>query len=444
MSSTSSRSRPTSCCWPAAPTAATARSCCHNAAALGASALACPMVLAGNRNAADEAVSLLVAHGRGHRLRERDAGIQRARRRTGARGDPARLHRPHRPRQGHRSRAGRVRPGADADAGRRASKARGCSPTAAPERRASVRCWSSIRAARRPTSIRSPTASRRCAGVIPQGLPEPRVKRTVEGDLGMRHNAATIVEAVGVDAIAADAGSRDAARCRPARQDHPRRRAPAAEHRGDRARPGARLRRGAPGRRAPLRHRRDRLYRDRPGDRPARQGPVRVDVVIGTGGALVHSRDPGAVLRKTLASAGRSRFRCGRGSRSSCSTANTCLYACGLLGAVEPQAAFELALAHLEPIDSEIRMNAPAAPERAPPDALRGANRRRPFADMREANLARWPIGRRRRLRRGGRAAQGAAAAQAARLGDAAKRSRSGAASRSRAAASARSRCIAR
>src|SRR3546814_12577374 len=33
--------------------------------------------------------------------------------------------------------------------------------------------------------------------VIVQGLPEPYVKRTVEGDLGMRHNAAAIVETVG-------------------------------------------------------------------------------------------------------------------------------------------------------------------------------------------------------------------------------------------------------
>ena len=44
------------------------------------------------------------------------------------------------------------------------------------------------------------------AGVIPQGLPEPRVKRTVEGDLGMRHNIAAIVEAAGVGAIAAESG----------------------------------------------------------------------------------------------------------------------------------------------------------------------------------------------------------------------------------------------
>ena len=39
-------------------------------------------------------------------------------------------------------------------------------------------------------------------GVIQYGLPEPCVKRTVEGDLGMRHNARTIVEAAGFEAFA--------------------------------------------------------------------------------------------------------------------------------------------------------------------------------------------------------------------------------------------------
>ncbi len=34
-------------------------------------------------------------------------------------------------------------------------------------------------------------------GVIQKGLPEPYIKRTVEGDLGMRYNASTIVQAVG-------------------------------------------------------------------------------------------------------------------------------------------------------------------------------------------------------------------------------------------------------
>ena len=77
-----------------------------------------------------------------------------------------------------------------------------------------------------------------------------------------------------------------------------------------------------------------------------------LDVVIGTGGALVHSRDPHAVLLKALASSDeplslrprRPRFLLDR---------EYLLYACGLLGSVEPQAALELALAHLEPIDSE-------------------------------------------------------------------------------------------
>lgn len=72
----------------------------HNAAALGRSALACPVVLA-IRNAADEAVALLAGR-EADRGRSRDARIQRAAIDPGARGDPARVHRAHRPRQGHR------------------------------------------------------------------------------------------------------------------------------------------------------------------------------------------------------------------------------------------------------------------------------------------------------------------------------------------------------
>lgn len=45
-------------------------------------------------------------------------------------------------------------------------------------------------------------------GVLQHGLPEPRVKRTVEGDLGMRHNAQSIVDATGLDSIARRAGVR--------------------------------------------------------------------------------------------------------------------------------------------------------------------------------------------------------------------------------------------
>jgi len=40
------------------------------------------------------------------------------------------------------------------------------------------------------------------AGWIPRGLPEPYAKRTVEGDLGLRWNAASIVEAAGIARVA--------------------------------------------------------------------------------------------------------------------------------------------------------------------------------------------------------------------------------------------------
>jgi uncharacterized protein (TIGR01319 family) len=78
-----------------------------------------------------------------------------------------------------------------------------------------------------------------------------------------------------------------------------------------------------------------------------------VGAVIGTGGALVHSRDARAVMEMALADAAeplslrpkRPKLLLDR---------EYLLYACGLLGAVEPQAALELALAHLEPIDTEI------------------------------------------------------------------------------------------
>ena len=43
-------------------------------------------------------------------------------------------------------------------------------------------------------------------GVLQYGLPEPFAKRTVEGDLGMRHNARTIVETIGADIFSARSG----------------------------------------------------------------------------------------------------------------------------------------------------------------------------------------------------------------------------------------------
>jgi uncharacterized protein (TIGR01319 family) len=44
-------------------------------------------------------------------------------------------------------------------------------------------------------------------GYVPRGLPEPFAKRTVEGDLGIRINAETIVDVAGAERVAALAGS---------------------------------------------------------------------------------------------------------------------------------------------------------------------------------------------------------------------------------------------
>jgi uncharacterized protein (TIGR01319 family) len=190
-------------------------------------------------------------------------------------------------------------------------------------------------------------------GVVPQGLPEPRVKRSVEGDLGMRHNAATIVEAVGLDAIAAQAGltsRRVSELLGEIARDVLRLPQSADEIALDQALVSAAVHQ------AVLRHCGTvaTVY--------TANGPVTVQhgkdlsdlaVVIGTGGALVHGRDPAAVLRCTLARADEPLSLRPRHPRFLLDR-EYLLYACGLLGSVEPQAALELALAHLEPIDREV------------------------------------------------------------------------------------------
>jgi len=77
-----------------------------------------------------------------------------------------------------------------------------------------------------------------------------------------------------------------------------------------------------------------------------------VAAVVGTGGALVHSGDPYAVLKMTLASSAEPMSLRPR-KPTFLLDREYLLYACGLLASVEPQAALELALAHLEPINSE-------------------------------------------------------------------------------------------
>ncbi len=52
------------------------------------------------------------------------------------------------------------------------------------------------------TDVHSIASGDSSSGAIQKGMPEPRVKRTVEGDLGMRHTSASVVEAAGVERIA--------------------------------------------------------------------------------------------------------------------------------------------------------------------------------------------------------------------------------------------------
>lgn len=55
------------------------------------------------------------------------------------------------------------------------------------------------------TDVHSIASGESSSGAIQKGMPEPRVKRTVEGDLGMRYSAAAVVEAAGVERIAQQA-----------------------------------------------------------------------------------------------------------------------------------------------------------------------------------------------------------------------------------------------
>ena len=203
------------------------------------------------------------------------------------------------------------------------------------------------------TDVHSVAAGEPAPGVIPQGLPEPRVKRTVEGDLGMRHNAAAIAEAAGLQAIAADAGlapARAAALLAQLGADVGRLPANAEETAFDQALARAAVRLAVRRHCGTI----ETLY--------TTTGPVtvqrgkdlsRIDAVIGTGGALVASPDPRAVLRMALADATEPLALKPHSPRLLLDR-EYLLYACGLLQSVEPHAALELALEHLVALDQEL------------------------------------------------------------------------------------------
>jgi len=207
------------------------------------------------------------------------------------------------------------------------------------------------------TDVHSVAPGEPAPGVIPQGLPEPRVKRTVEGDLGMRHNAATVVEAAGIAAIAADAGIGEEevkalVKHLTANAEH----LPvtttekALDHALARAAVGIAVQRHC----GTLKT----VYTP--------TGPVtvqhgkdlrRVDAVIGTGGVLAASADARAILSRALADA-REPLALKPVAPRLLLDREYLLYACGLLQSVEPHAALELALANLTDLDREFAPDA--------------------------------------------------------------------------------------
>ena len=188
------------------------------------------------------------------------------------------------------------------------------------------------------------------SGVVYHGLPEPYAKRTVEGDLGMRHTARSVVAEAGRDAFAGAAGlSPEAVETLLQRSDDDVEWLPQSddERQFDQA----------------LAHWATRLSVTRHAGTHetvyAATGPVtlqrgkdlsEVATIIGTGGVLVHSDDPARTL--TAAMAGDDAPLSLRPRAAGLMLdADYVLYACGLLGAVEPAAALAFGRQALKSLD---------------------------------------------------------------------------------------------
>jgi uncharacterized protein (TIGR01319 family) len=320
----------------------------HNAAALGGSSLSCPMVYAGNRAAADEARGLLAAKAAlfsenvmpefnelnidPARAAIRKVFIERIVHakgidRAAAQFDAVVMPTPAAVLEGARL----VADGLPALPG--LGSVLVIDPGGAT------------------TDVHSVAGGEPAPGVVPQGMPEPRVKRTVEGDLGMRHNAAAVVDAAGLAAIAADAGvpedririflenlSAEHLPATPEERAFDQALARAAVAIAVRRHCGALKTVYTPTGPVTVQHGKDLR---------------RVDAVIGTGGVLAASADARAILKRALADASEP-LALKPVSPRLLLDREYLLYACGLLQSVEPQAALELALGHLVAVDQEL------------------------------------------------------------------------------------------
>lgn len=183
-------------------------------------------------------------------------------------------------------------------------------------------------------------------GIIQYGLPEPYAKRTVEGDLGMRHNARTIVETAGLEAFVAESGF-DAATVEGFLQnieaDVERLPESDAERGFDTAMASFAVNRAM------------KRHAGRIEIKQSVTGPVTVqygkdltgiETVIGTGGVLVHGDDPTEILKAVTFDAKDPLSLRPRNPRLLIDRTYA-LYAVGLLAGVEADAAMRFANANI-------------------------------------------------------------------------------------------------
>ncbi len=176
------------------------------------------------------------------------------------------------------------------------------------------------------------------SGVVYHGLPEPYAKRTVEGDLGMRHNARSLVAETGLEIFAQESGLGAETievllqHCDEDTQWLPR---------SDSGRDFDRALATCAMRLAVTRHAGSHeTVHTASGPLTLQRGKdlSEVATLIGTGGVLVHSRNPARMLGAALAGNDTPLSLRPRAARLLLDT-DYVLYACGLLGAVEPDAA---------------------------------------------------------------------------------------------------------
>ncbi len=193
------------------------------------------------------------------------------------------------------------------------------------------------------------TGAPRRDGVVQYGLPEPFVKRTVEGDLGVRHNARTIAEAAGMAAFAARLGISElqlSASLDAIERDVQRLPTHAADVALDEA-----LAWTAVGIAVARHAGTSEIVQTVHGPVTMQRGKdlSAVTTVIGTGGPLAHGATPASVLRAALADPA-APFSLRPIRPTLYIDADYLLYASGLLSALEPDAAFALARASLRPL----------------------------------------------------------------------------------------------